>query len=571
MTKLFSLLSPSALEFSHLLRSGGRRWRFFSLLAVALVFMWLSFRGSEWLFSKFLQVETLAELLIERTLSLLLVFFSALLTFSSVLTAFSSFFISDDLALLMVAPVEPGKLYLSRLAHTWSQSAWMMVAFALPFLAGVGPVLQVSWWWYLLMVALFVPLTIFCTVLGSFVTMAFSRVLPARRMREVFLLLSIVGGALLYVAIRFSEPEKLLNPEGFETVVALIKELKSPSVPVHPPAWLLAALIESRAGNFGTALGYASLLCVSSAILVVLGRAFAILTWRKSYSLSQEGQVRKNEILENHEQNREVQICPERVLASSKDPAQSIVRAIMVRDLKIFFRSPGQWSQLLMVCALFVVYVFNFKYFRTLQTTGLLTKNGILIVNLVLGTLVATTLAARFLYPTISLEGRAFWQLQAAPITMKSLMNAKIHFGFWPLALGGVGINVAGNLMIHMLWPTVLLSGVLTLMCVYALSGMAVGMGALDARFDDPNPAKIATSFGAVLFMLLGWFVVALISFLSWPLMRVLTNWILSENELLSLELSRWRIVAFLLGVAVTVVSHHLPLWLGARSLQKER
>jgi hypothetical protein len=63
------------------------------------------------MFFKFAQVEYLAELLIRRVLSLVLLFFSGLLVFSSLITAFSSFYLATgpaaarDLAGLGSAPV----------------------------------------------------------------------------------------------------------------------------------------------------------------------------------------------------------------------------------------------------------------------------------------------------------------------------------------------------------------------------------------------------------------------------------------------------------------------------------
>ena len=73
----------------------------------------------------------------------LLLFFSGLLVFSSTVTSFSTFFAADDLPLLVAAPVPTGRLYLARLVETWVQSSWMMLVFALPMMAAVGPVLAV--------------------------------------------------------------------------------------------------------------------------------------------------------------------------------------------------------------------------------------------------------------------------------------------------------------------------------------------------------------------------------------------------------------------------------------------
>jgi hypothetical protein len=51
----------------------------------------------------------------------------------------------------------------------------------------------------------------------------------------------------------------------------------------------------------------------------------------------------------------------------------------------------------------------------------------------------------------------------------------------------------------------------LTLLISIAVAAMAVGLGAVYPQFHNPNAAKIASSFGAVIYMILGMFVVLIV------------------------------------------------------------
>ena len=101
----------------------------------------------------------------------------------------------------------------------------------------------------------------------------------------------------------------------------------------------------------------------------------------------------------------------------------------------MFFRTPAQWTQLLLVGALILVYLLNFRYFRALGESGLIRPKGLFAINYFLGGLVITTLAARFIYPSVSLEGHAFWRIRAAPITFGQLLHGKARWGGGPLML----------------------------------------------------------------------------------------------------------------------------------------
>jgi ABC-2 type transport system permease protein len=81
-----------------------------------------------------------------------------------------------------------------------------------------------------------------------------------------------------------------------------------------------------------------------------------------------------------------------------------------VKDVLVFLRDPSQWSQLLLLCALVAIYIFNFAALPLGDGSALALamRDLAAIMNLGLGTFVTTTIAVRFVYPMVSLEGRAW-------------------------------------------------------------------------------------------------------------------------------------------------------------------
>ena len=91
-----------------------------------------------WLTWQLLDYEELGDYLVRLGLGWLFLTFLSFVAFSALVSALSTFFLSEDLRLLLAAPVPPERLFHSRFARTVGQSAWMVVAFLLPVLLALG-------------------------------------------------------------------------------------------------------------------------------------------------------------------------------------------------------------------------------------------------------------------------------------------------------------------------------------------------------------------------------------------------------------------------------------------------
>jgi ABC-2 type transport system permease protein len=560
---LLWLLWPRSRSLANAARSNAGRHlgRLVVFAVFGLSFMGLSFWGARWLFTQFLQAEFLAELLIRRTVDIVLLFFTGLLVFSNTITAFSTLFLADDLALLATAPVPLGRLFLARLADTWVQASWMMLVFGVPILAASGPVLGAGWVFYVAIPVTLVPLTLLCAAGGAMITLVLARVLPAQRTQEVLALLALVGFLLVYVAFRAADPERFVDPDGFGDLVNLVTNLEAGSTVLSPSTWMVDVLFALIRGDWGAALPSGLVLFTAAPAACAVAAWLARLSWRRSFTRVQEGRSQT-------ETGRFAALARLFKRRPARYPTSPIA-ALVARDTRIFFRTTGQWSQLMLVLALGAVYVFNFKYFDTLQQTGILGPMGVFVAHVALGGLVITTIAVRFLYPAVSLEGRAFWAVATAPIRASMVLRAKVRWGLGPLLVVSVGLAAVADQIVEMHLAMAISAAVLSALFAYGLAGLAVGMGAMDPRFDESNPARIASGIGGVLFMLFALFyLVAVTAIMVWPVVAFDT--MLEQGWWPRWD--RWLKYGGLLvaGFALTAAVHHVPLRLGARRLERE-
>lgn len=535
-------------------RHGRTRLRLLVFGALGLGFMWATWSGSRWLFEAFLQAEFLAEALIRRTVAIVLLFFSGLLVFSSAVTSFSTLFGADDLPLLVAAPVPTGRLYLARLIETWIQSSWMMLVFALPMMAACGPVLAAPPAYYLALPLLLVPLTLVCSVAGTVVALLLARLFPAHRLQEALVVVALLGFVGVYVAFRLTNPEKFMDPAGFGDLMGLIASLKEAGPPVGPSDWTVAVMFGLLRHEPGEAVWPGVTLALAAPAACTVGVWVARGVWLRGFQLALEGRSRGG-LLRGGRTGRPIR------------PAPSPVAALVRRDIRLFFRTTSQWTQLLLIAVLVAVYVFNFKHFGVLQQSGVLGSTGLFFANVALGGLVITTVAVRFLYPAVSLEGRAFWAVQAAPITARELLQSKVRFGFWPLLVLGLALVVAGSALVDLPPFLLVASAVLMALITYALAGLGVGLGALTPRFDLDNPARIASGMGGVVFMLLGLAYLVVVSLLlAWPI-RVLRSGL--QGVWPTGTRMAWPIALLVAALALTWLCHHVPLRMGRRALER--
>ncbi len=135
--------------------------------AIALAVGGALFFGAFWLTWELEGYAELGDYLLRLGLSWLFLTFLSFLAFSGVVTALSTFFLSEDLRLLLAAPVATRRLFHARFVRTVAQASWMVVVFLAPVLAGVGLARCAPWSFYAVTILAVVPFAIIPVALGT--------------------------------------------------------------------------------------------------------------------------------------------------------------------------------------------------------------------------------------------------------------------------------------------------------------------------------------------------------------------------------------------------------------------
>jgi ABC-2 type transport system permease protein len=179
-------------------------------------------------------------------------------------------------------------------------------------------------------------------------------------------------------------------------------------------------------------------------------------------------------------------------------------REFILKDARLFFRDPTQWSQLILLGVLVVVYLFNIQALPVFSGEQVPPTVVTLVVflNLGLAGFVLAAIAARFLFPSVSLEGRQMWLLRSSPLDLRSMLWSKYWIGTVPLLVLALVITTVTNLILRASPFMTLVSEATMVLFTLAASALALSFGAFYPRFDTENAAQIPTSFGGLVFMM---------------------------------------------------------------------
>src|SRR5690606_7819267 len=110
-------------------------------------------------------------------------------------------------------------------------------------------------------------------------------------------------------------------------------------------------------------------------------------------------------------------------------------REFVLKDLRVFFRDSTQWSQLVLLAVLVLVYVFNIRMLPLFsgERSSLFMVTLVSFLNLGLAGFVLAAVAARFVFPAVSLEGRQLWLLRSTPLDLRGVLWSKYWVGSLPL------------------------------------------------------------------------------------------------------------------------------------------
>ena len=463
----------------------------------------------------------IGELLIERLLFLLFAFLFLLLLFSNLVIGYSNFFRNRETAALLTLPIPAQTVFRWKFVESTLLASWAFLFLIAPLLGAYGMWRQVPWHFYALTVVLVGLFIMLPAVFGSWAAVNLARFLD----RRAFQIAAIaVAGVLFFLIKHYLQPEQV-DEESLETRVLavldrLLAKTRFAQFPFLPSYWLSASVQQWAEGARGAA-GFFVLVLLSHVLF------FGTLTFTRMGHLfydatsvvhSRASVFGQWEWFRNW-QDRRRQFhyrAGFMELLFRLLPLRPDVRAVMVKDVRMFWRDTTQWGQSLVLFGLLGVYILNLRHF-TSQISSDFWLHLISYLNLAACSLNLATLTTRFVFPQFSLEGKRLWIVGRAPLGLVKVVQTKFL-----LVTGASLVVTLGMIALscHMLrMPperTAYFAGAITVMTL-TLNALALGIGVLYPNLREDNPSKIVSGFGGTFALVMSFlYIVASVLLLAW-------------------------------------------------------
>jgi ABC-2 type transport system permease protein len=474
-----------------------------------MVFVIVSFVGGYWGAGYFCFHEAmrflynfpgLGTILLDRMFYLFFAFLLMMLFVSNMIIGYSNLFRNAETRWLLTLPVSHADVYRWKFIESICVASWAFLFLSGPLMVAYGTHHHVGWTFYLKVLALFIPFLIIPAALGSLGLMLVSRIFQRKLFKRAIAVIAVACIAYALYTIRPSDAARLETSQMVPVLNQLLANTRVMLSPLLPSYWLSTSILALGAGMSWKA-GFFFLVLLANALMALLV-SFTVTCaffYRGYAQLSgQGGGILRAAAGEGFHARLGMVERGISVLSCLSYP----VRALIVKDWKVFIRDTAQWSQFVIFFGLLGMYILNLRSF-SYDWQNPFTGGLIAFLNLTACSMTMATLTTRFVFPQFSLEGKRLWIVGMAPLGLRQVLLEK----FWVSAVSSMLITL--SLMWLTCWMLTLSIGLTVLFTVtvvmmsLALSGLAVGLGALYPNFKDDNPSKVVSGFGGTFCLLL--------------------------------------------------------------------
>ncbi len=521
-----------------------------------LVGYWLFRTGLQFLYN----FPLVGALLSQRILFLIFGFFFVMLMFSNLIIGYTTLFKNSEAQWFLSMPVRHRDVYRWKFLEALVVSSWALIFLSAPMMAAYGHVQQVPPVFYAQVTLLYAPFVVLPALLGSWLVLGLARILAQPIVKRLLLIGAAAAVLLLLFAVRpvtDVEATKAAEVLSFEQ---LLKHSRLSLNPLLPSAWLAKAVL-GWAEGLSTQGGFYFLVLLANALFglligfEIMGKFFYS-SWTHSQS-SRAAQFQRDAENKRRPERRPSLLELSLGWLRSFSPPTA---ALVLKDIRVFWRDPAQWIQFMIFFGLLCIYVVNLRNVA-FDFSSPFWEVTISYLNLAASALTLSTLTTRFVFPQFSLEGRRLWILSIAPVGLQRVLLQKFWLSCIAATAITVALMVASSLMLNLPWSKVGFFAVAIALMSASLSGLSVGLGALFPNFKEDNPSKIVSGFGGTLCLVVSFLYISLfVALVALPDVRRVTP---------KIQFALPSELAFGLAISMSLVLLFTPLALAMRRVKR--
>ncbi len=461
----------------------------FSVVTFA-IFAYLTYGVIEFA-TKYLIVQAKIGLfLYHRLLALALFVFFAIISIANILVAFVTIFRNTEAEFLHTLPIRPVEIFISKFLDSFLYSSALMIILILAAVAGYA-----GYFGDPIVAALGVVFSILPLILSAACAGAIILLLVLKVSHKISIKTAVAAVTLLYAGSTYSyvmlnNPFRLFNDvmKYYPHIDRYLGVLDPKLDYLAPSFWSANFFYFATTGNYVGAAASALIVCAVAALLFFVMIKLADRYYEEAFWTA------RHKLFERKVKNHGDPFA---------DPGRRKGKPISLlkRDFLLFIRDPSQTFHFGVLLLLIGIFLMNLFEMRIYLPDTFVTSSAFTLIY-AFNSFLVVSLAVRFVYPMLSLEGETMWLMRSSPVSLARVFYVKILPSMALLSAIGALLGIAAPSPFknfHGLIPTSL---------VYGFAGgiifpsVVMIFGGAFVDFKEKNAVRISSSHGATVSLL---------------------------------------------------------------------
>ncbi len=453
----------------------------------------------------FLEEIKIGSFLLHRFISIIFFIFFMAVNAGNIIVSFSTLYKSKEVFYLITKPLSFTKIFVIKFLDNFFYSSTTMLLMISTVMLAYCVYFGLNFWFVgFFFFFMLLPFMLIAASLGVILLIIIIRIAYRIGLRKVVtgLIITYIAGVIIF--FQASNPILIVKQvmSFYPNVDSYFSSVDSPILRLLPNFWIADALYWFSKGKLENALPYVAWLIITS--ITFLFAAFFIAkkmyykTWLESFELK----------LKN---TRSIGKSAESKMIRSNTLFAPQVDALLKKEFLQFFREPAQWIHFSIMLLLIFIFIISLAGIESslFNAYNYALRAIIYITIFSFNLFLVASLSLRFVFPSLSLEGDAYWKIKSAPLLMRKVMTIKFILLFSLVLLVGQSINYFSHLNFPK--PLYLVSFINIGFISLAIVSLNFGMGSLFINLKEKSPIRIASSQGASLTFLFSIILIAII------------------------------------------------------------
>lgn len=490
-----------------------------------------------------------------------IILFMVFLTVSAgnILVGFATFYRSKEVNFLLSKPVSFKQVFLIKFIDNFFYSSGTLFLIICSSLLAYGNYFNEPLSFYFIVLAgLVLPFLLLAGILGVLILFLIVRIAESAGPKLTIGIIAAGYIAVTAVFFKLNDPVELVAQSTYlEARLSLyLNSLDSPLIKIFPGIWIADALYWIQREIYHLAISYFALIISLTSAFFIAMLLIADKFFYRSYQAVSElasGKKKKSD---------ETAVWkPVDTLTSAK------TGSLFRKEYLLFLREPVQVLHLALLIILIVLFTGSIggRPFRMFMSYDPDTQTTVFLVFFLFIHFMIVTLALRFIFPHLSLEGETFWRLRSAPVNIYRYAVSKFAVLMTGIMLLSLALTHFANRRFE--GELYIFSFTATIISAFTVAAINFGMGGLFPNYKEKNPIRISSSSGASISFLISMGYIMLELLLLAPNIRLFfQNSGLSGGSMNYIVLLKTTMIFFTISFLLSVAG----IVFGIRSYKKD-